>query len=366
MARESDRLATRRRGLTAQTPKERPAVTGATGTENVKMDTLSQGEPAAAKRLRSDQTLRFANRALPATGLRCIDVRQPQGMGRHWCADNVDLACKAADLDTNNCEMWIAVATFRDGSSRKANNVQAVRSHHLDLDCGNGKPYADQGAALRALKRFCKAIGLPLPLVVNSGHGIHCWWVHAEDLAPNDWKRIADKLKACCRAYGLEQDNSRTGDIASLMRLPGTHNRKREPHIPVTLVADCADTRPEDFEAALEAALAAKGLQMEDDSAELPEGAPARALAANNDDLKAGIRGQWFDYLTGEQKDDCLRDILGQLRHLADAGRETWRDIVAACARSGAPNAFAICREWSATSPKYDPVQFVRDFRSFK
>jgi hypothetical protein len=304
-------------------------------------------------------TLKFLNKVLATTGLRCIDTPgRKGGMVHHFRPSNIELADKAAALDTNKSEVWVAVATFRDNVTRKAVNAVAARAHHVDLDCGKGKPYADQPEALRALKRFCKAAGLPLPMVVNSGNGIHCWWTHDEDVGAIAWKRMADKLKACCRAYGLEQDPSRTGDIASLMRLPGTHNRK-DPKNPklVTVVAPGSDTSPEDFEAALDAALAAAGVQVEGDGLELPEGGPARSLAGANDDLKAGL-----EYTKIPSSAYRIAEKCGVVSDFAESkgqcDQPTWYHVLQLLQHTvEAPD---ICHEWSSGDPRYSEAETDR------
>lgn len=279
-------------------------------------------------------------------------------MVHHFRPSNIEMAEKAASLDTNKTECWLAVATFRDNITRKAINAVGARSHHLDLDCGPGKAYASQGEAALALKRFCRTVGLPMPLVVNSGNGLHVWFTHDEDIGATAWKRIADKLKAACRAHGLEQDPSRTGDIASLMRLPGTHNRK-DPKNPklVTVLANGADTSPEDFEAALDAALAAAGIQVEDDSLGLPEGGPARALVGATDDLKAGIE---YARIPGSARRIATKcSIIGDFeksRGVCD--QPTWYHVLQVLQYTvEAPD---ICHEWSAGDPRYSKAETDR------
>jgi hypothetical protein len=86
---------------------------------------------------------------------------------------------------------------------------------------------------------------------------------------------------------------------------------------------------------------------------------------ADNSDLSAGLSAHWFEWLTPDQKDACLAEMLDAVADLADAGRPDWLRIVAACARSGAPGAEDICRRWSQCSSKYSAAHFDTAYRSF-
>ncbi len=59
--------------------------------------------------------------------------------------------------------------------------MNSLKALYLDLDCGEGKAstgsgYATQLDALEALRDFCEKCGLPRPLIVDSGGGIHAYW----------------------------------------------------------------------------------------------------------------------------------------------------------------------------------------------
>jgi hypothetical protein len=51
----------------------------------------------------------------------------------------------------------------------------------------------------------------------------------------DEWLSYAWKLKALNKACGFLADDSRTADIASVLRIPGTLNHKFTPPRPVTL-----------------------------------------------------------------------------------------------------------------------------------
>jgi hypothetical protein len=111
----------------------------------------------------------------------------------------------------------------------------------MDCDCGEekaagGKGYLTVDDALLALKQFCIDTGLPGPThIVESGSGLHVYWVLGGQVKREIWQANAGKLKALTRACGLLADGSRTADIASLLRIPGTLNYKYDPPRPVSL-----------------------------------------------------------------------------------------------------------------------------------
>lgn len=106
-------------------------------------------------------------------------------------------------------------------------NVKYVKAIWLDLDVGEKKEYATQADGFAALKAFCKATGLPKPLVMNSGHGLHAYWPFDQQMSRDDWQPIADKLRDATLAFGLGCDTQCTADAARVLRPPGSRNFKQ-------------------------------------------------------------------------------------------------------------------------------------------
>jgi hypothetical protein len=82
-------------------------------------------------------------------------------------------------------------------------------------------------------------------------------------------------------------------------------------------------------------------------------------------------RDNWFERLSPEAKDACLAKMLQvpAVIALADTCDETpspnWRTVLAACVRSGAPDAYSLCRAWAQTSERFDPDDFDVRWRSY-
>jgi hypothetical protein len=93
-----------------------------------------------------------------------------------------------------------------------------------------------------ALRDFCKSAGLPKPsFVVDSGNGLHCYWHFEEFIEKDRWLLLAKSLKDLTGARELKADPTRTADIASALRVPGTKNWKDRAN-PKLVIIEGAET----------------------------------------------------------------------------------------------------------------------------
>lgn len=156
--------------------------------------------------------------------------------------DTIEAAIHAAQsLDEDGYDAYFALGTFETAGSRKADNVQQMRSFFLDLDCGqakfeSGEGYLTQSDALADLRRFCKDHNLPRPTLVNSGRGIHVYWPLTEPVSRETWQPVAEQFKALCQREDLIIDAAVPADAARILRVPGTHNYKDNPPKEVSMV----------------------------------------------------------------------------------------------------------------------------------
>jgi hypothetical protein len=140
-----------------------------------------------------------------------------------------------ASLLSEQFNVFFGVAKYGSGASRTQDNVDAIKSLWLDVDCGPSKDYPDQAAAMKALRAFCADAALPTPTVVNSGYGLHVYWPFTHAVEPEDWNTAAAGLKALCAKHGLRVDAS-VFETARILRVPGTFNFKREDPAPVEVL----------------------------------------------------------------------------------------------------------------------------------
>jgi hypothetical protein len=111
---------------------------------------------------------------------------------------------------------------------RTKHNAEGAKALWADIDAGPGKPYADWHDAANAVGKFCRKTGLPRPLFILSGLGLHIYWPLQKMLDRKTWERYARGLKALCVTHDLHVDPTRTADISTVLRTPGTYHRKGE------------------------------------------------------------------------------------------------------------------------------------------
>lgn len=158
---------------------------------------------------------------------------------------------KGADVYVAISSYGSSMRTIMQGSrageqvvSRKADNTLYHRCLRIDVDCGAGKPYADKAAGWAAIKAFLGKVPLPMPLVVDSGYGLHVYWLFDRDLDTPTWLGMANHLAACMLREGLQVDPTTTVDAARILRVPGTINFKNGQAVPVRQLCMGAPTEP--------------------------------------------------------------------------------------------------------------------------
>jgi hypothetical protein len=178
-------------------------------------------------------TLDFLRRVLPSEGYYAIIVINdgaPPQQGFFGSVEELAAACQQADRNGNNT--YFAYSSFQNRQSRKQTNVLTTRVLAMDVDCGwdekkqQWKPYRTQQEGAAALSVFLKDTGLPIPMVVNSGRGLHLYWVLDRDLPPEEWQPLADRIKALALGRGFHIDPTITADGARVLRPTQTHNPK--------------------------------------------------------------------------------------------------------------------------------------------
>jgi hypothetical protein len=172
----------------------------------------------------------FLEWILPNQGHLC-GVLAKGGFRHHFFQTTAELSAFLLAEDALGNTVYFACSSYNGRTSRKAANVLGAKSLWLDIDVGKGKPYDSAAAAAEAVIQFRRSTGLPNPVFVGSGYGIHVYWPLDRILRPKEWRQLALSLKRKCEQFGLHADASRTSDLASILRPPGTHNRK-DPNAP--------------------------------------------------------------------------------------------------------------------------------------
>lgn len=191
------------------------------------------------------QIREFLERIWPDRGLYCIVGIHDGGRLQHIYSDSIEQAAvDAQGLLDDYVDVYFAVSTYKNKiDGRKQHNASEQKALWLDIDCGvhhknkKLKDYATKEDAIAAVGEFCTKVGLPNPMIVHSGYGIHTYWVFEEPVPTEVWKPIAEGLKYLTLKHGLKADPACTADAARVLRVPGTYNYKnREMPSPVTVI----------------------------------------------------------------------------------------------------------------------------------
>lgn len=171
----------------------------------------------------------FFSLVLPPEGFYCVVGLNKDKKPRQVFVETTEELSDLADaLVHRGYDAYFALASFEtDTDGRAAPNAKHLGAFFIDIDCGANKPYADQAEGMVALKEFVRASGLPKPTaVVNSGRGLHAYWVPEQAMPKDTWKPLAEGLKSLCNKHGLKADPSVTADAARILRVPETLNYK--------------------------------------------------------------------------------------------------------------------------------------------
>ena len=170
----------------------------------------------------------FLSAALGTDGYYCVvGIKDKKRVVPKFCLSIDEVHETASAFDSEGFDTFVALATFVTNESRKADNVLGIKTLFLDIDCGEGKPYATQREGWAAVQALRAKYGLPeCSVVVNSGRGLHVYWILDATYTREQWLPVAEQLKATCMEAGLHIDPAVTADAARVLRVPNTHNYK--------------------------------------------------------------------------------------------------------------------------------------------
>lgn len=180
---------------------------------------------------------------VPSTGFCCLTTiknGRPVQVFFESREEMVAAGIAASAIDGTNA--YYAMASFREKGARTQDNVLALKSFWLDVDCKDKNPtmdYASLDEGLNAIGEFCKYHSFPKPSIVNSGFGWHVYWTLDEPITKDVWQPVANKLKTLCLTKGegaLRIDPACTADSARVLRIPNTFNYRSSPPMQVESV----------------------------------------------------------------------------------------------------------------------------------
>ncbi|MGA7180921.1 MAG: DUF5906 domain-containing protein [Thiobacillaceae bacterium] len=286
-------------------------------------------------------------------GAHFIVEKTPKGFLHHPVNTIHDALAKAGNISEAGHDAYFACAEYLTPDNRKAENAAGARGFWLDIDCGESKAAKDKGytthlTAVPAVKDFCKATAFPIPnIIVNSGNGLHCYWTLDTRIGRKEWHRLSAKLKALSKSHNLLADPSRTADIASVLRVPGTMNWKDpENPKPVNIIRIKPNISLEKLRAAIDAAMPDAVTTAANDAAPTwaKDAPPPPEIPENIERFKSALAAI---------SADCERDM--------------WVRVIWAVQSTGWECAVDLAREWSLTAPdKFDADDFDGVVNSYR
>jgi hypothetical protein len=179
----------------------------------------------------------FYEKALPTQGVYCATGIEPGESGKgkvtNKFAENIDDLLKQVEfIKKKGWNAYVALGTF-EGYSRKKDDCVYFRSFFIDLDVGadkaeSGKGYATKEDALEALDKFLEESKLPPPIRIDSGTGIHAYWLFDDEVKIDEYMLYAVKFKDYVTER-LRADPAVMAEAARIMRVPDSLNYKTDP-----------------------------------------------------------------------------------------------------------------------------------------
>ena len=165
---------------------------------------------------------------LPAEGRYCS-----WGKGRYISQEFFDTRAEfdkqTAWLVQNKFDAYFGCARYGDANHREHSNAKFFKALWMDIDCGPDKAvpnkkgkicgYIDQATGLTAFQSFCKKANLPRPIIVDSGYGLHFYWVLTEVLDRKTWESLSKRLRDLALADGLIVDTA-VFEASRVLRVP--------------------------------------------------------------------------------------------------------------------------------------------------
>lgn len=198
-------------------------------------------------------TQEFYNKALPDSGKNyCVAWVTDKGtMAHEWVESKAEIPDTVKSIQEKQGEdknIFFAISSYlspvRKGRVKEKLNVDYRRCLYLDLDVDPekakaGKTYETKQDAIDALTNFIENTGMPDPVWVDSGNGIHAYYLFDEDIPITEWEPYAKKFLTFCQNNNLLVDESVMCDISRIMRCPDTINNKpKRDKAPAKIMSD--------------------------------------------------------------------------------------------------------------------------------
>ena len=291
------------------------------------------------------------NTVQPSSGWFCVLGIKGKRVDQHLVETREEVDKLVEDFVADNWDVYFGVAKFATNANRTKDNVHLLKSFWVDIDCGEakavvseetGRPdgYIDQATGLEALKAFCEKIGLPDPIVVNSGRGIHAYWPVIEELTREEWEPVARRLRDLCLTHNFYIDPV-VFEPARILRVPDTYNFKDDPPNKVTVLEEAEPTSIADIRSIL-------GVK------EGVESAPKREMSELTKSLMGNYTSSFTKIMVRSVSENGCQQLLSAYKDRANLTEPRWFNALS-IAKFCSDKDKAI-HKLSKDHPDYDPT----------
>ena len=274
-----------------------------------------------------------------------------------YAGDDAALARSIVQLRKLNLDGWNVYYEVNPGAQGRRSSkadITSLRAVVGDADAKDGRSMDECLIALSALP-------LPPSFTLATGGGVQVVYLLSKLVQPTadnsaTYGQIGQAVRDLIVGDGVF-------DLPRIMRLPGFMNWPNK------------KKRAAGREPAKATVYAASGrhYSLAELSTAFLKTNPQRTarLVVNSDLTGVTVPDHWFSRLSPDERNACLAEMLKvpSVAALADtsdaAPPPNWRTVLAACARSNAPNAYSLCQAWAQTSPRFDPQDFESRYGSY-
>jgi hypothetical protein len=165
------------------------------------------------------------------------DAAQAEKFTAQWDVAGRSTYFCSATLKPN--KDWIAREPGR--SPRCEENIGEIVGLHCDID------FKNVTIAPAEVLHILKSLRCSPTIIVNSGHGLHGYWLFRAPIETGLGREITDRIITARMRLAAVLAGDAVQDLPRLMRLPGSHNSKGETSIEV-MVEEFASERRYDLE----------------------------------------------------------------------------------------------------------------------
>lgn len=162
---------------------------------------------------------------MPSQGNYCVvRIKGTKEVHQHFI-ENADLEKLYKEIEKQKKQegnIYFALSSF-EGYRRLSEDSMYVKTFFIDIDVGKEKnSYDTRDQAFTALASFIEAYKFPEPTIVDSGNGLHVYWILKEEIEAKVWRMYATTFKKMMQDHGLVIDPAVPSDSSRVLRVPYT------------------------------------------------------------------------------------------------------------------------------------------------